>query len=43
MDKDINKVGLHGGNMLWWAVKNGNIELIRKLLKGGGDPNSKNN
>ncbi len=31
----------NGANILWWAVHNINFEFVRKLLEGGGDPNSK--
>lgn len=30
-----------GANAVWWAVQHSNLELIRKFLEGGGDPNSK--
>lgn len=42
--KEINEhLFSEGGNALWWAVKNCNIELAEIFLKGGGDPNSKDN
>ena len=29
-------------NCVWWSVKNSNVELVKKFLEGGGDPNSTN-
>jgi ankyrin repeat protein len=29
-----------GANPIWWAVFHSNLELTRRFLEGGGDPNS---
>lgn len=31
-----------GASAMWWAVKNSNVELAKKFLEGGGNPNGKN-
>ena len=41
--KEINEPMLaNAASIIWWSVKNSNIDLVRVLLEGGGDPNSKN-
>lgn len=42
-EKQINSaICKEGGTVVWWAVKNNNYELVKKLLEGGGNPNAKN-
>ncbi len=39
--REINSTSMgRGGNPMWWAVFHSNIDLTRKFLEGGGDPNS---
>jgi ankyrin repeat protein len=40
-NREINGTSMsQGGNPMWWAVFHSNLELTRKFLEGGGDPNS---
>lgn len=40
--KEINELKLKNqGSPLWWAVSHSNVELVRKFLDGGGNPNSR--
>lgn len=41
--KEINNPTFEqSASLMWWAVKNSNVELTQKLLEGGGNPNAKN-
>lgn len=41
--KEINdSIYREKASAIWWAVKNSNVELAKKFLEGGGNPNSVN-
>lgn len=39
--REINGTAMSkGANPMWWAVFHSNLDLTRRFLEGGGDPNS---